>query len=148
MERSVRCLLAWMTEAEAINTLLGHLPAVGENVQTQMQTWEAARRANDARPAYCAPTPVLEDLPDELRAAGTAFSQRPDAIAAFQSLEWRVGVADLLQVLSFQRVVAEEQAIERVDGAVTMDNPQSVFSFCLPEPTGRQSLPGAIDADQ
>jgi len=148
MERSVRCLLAWMNEGEAINALLGRLPGLGEDVQTQRATWEAARDANNARPAFRPPTAVFEELPPELRAAGAAFSQRPDAIAAFQSMEWSVGMADLHEVLSFQRIVAEEQSMERVDAAIRPDDLGSIFSFCLPDPVGRESLPGTVDADQ
>jgi len=148
MDRSVRCLLAWMTEAEAVNTLLGHLPVMGENVQPQRETWEAARNANNARMPYPAPALVLEDLPEELETRGVAFTQRPDVVAAFQSMDWRVGMADLRQILSFQRVVAEEQAIERVDAAIRADDLQCIFSFCLPDPVGRENLPGTIDADQ
>jgi hypothetical protein len=148
MDRSVRCLLAWMTEAEALTALLGHLPAPGENVEAQKEKWEAARRANGARPAFHPPATVLEDLPEELRARGAAFSQRPDVVAAFQSMDWRVGMADLRQVLSFQRVVVEEQAMERVDAGARVDDPQSIFSFCLPDPTGLEALQGAMDPDQ
>ena len=148
MDRSVRCLLAWMTEAEAVNTLLGRLPAMGENTDAQREIWEAARNANNERPAFRAPTPVLGVLPEELRARGTTFSQRPDVIAAFQSMAWSGGMADLNQTLSYQRIVVEEQAMERVDAAVRANNPQSVFSFCLPDPVGPEALKGAIDPDQ
>jgi len=121
MERSVRCLLAWMNEGEAINALLGRLPGLGEDVQTQRATWEAARDANNARPAFRPPTAVFEELPPELRAAGAAFSQRPDAIAAFQSMEWSVGMADLHEVLSFQRIVAEEQCFGDLPAETTAE---------------------------
>lgn len=138
MDRSVRCLLAWMTEAEAVNTLLGRLPAMGENTDAQREIWEAARNANNERPAFRAPTPVLGVLPEELRARGTTFSQRPDVIAAFQSMAWSGGMADLNQTLSYQRIVVEEQAMERVDAAVRANNPQIVFSFCLPNPSDQR----------
>jgi hypothetical protein len=148
MDRAVRCLLAWMPETEALNILSGHIPAPGENVQTQRETWESARNANNIRPIFHAPAAVSEDLPEELRARGAAFSQRPDVIAAFQSMEWRVGMADLSQVLSYQKVVVEEDAIARVDAAIQAHDLQGVFSFCLPDPAGPEALQGAMDADQ
>jgi hypothetical protein len=90
-----------MTEVDALNTLLGHLPTPGADVQQQKEAWEAARNANNARPAFRAPDSVPSDLPEELRERGAAFRQRPDVLAAFQSMDWSVGMADLLQVLSF-----------------------------------------------
>jgi hypothetical protein len=63
-------------------------------------------------------------------------------------MEWRIGMADLRQVLSFQKIVVEEQAMERVDATVRADDVQSIFSFCLPEPVGREGLQGAMDPDQ
>jgi len=148
MDRSVRCLLAWMTEAEAVTALIGHLPVMGENVQAQKTLWEAARDANNARPAFRAPTPTLGDLPEELRERGVAFTQRPDVAASFQGIEWRVGMADLSQILSYQKIVAEEQAVERADVAVQANDPQTLFSFCLPDPIGPAALPGTMDPDQ
>ncbi len=148
MDRSVRCLLAWMTEAEAINTLLGHLPAAGENALVQRQVWESARNANNARPPFRSARPALQEMPEELRDRGAAFSQRPDVAAAFQSMEWRVGLADLTEVLSYQKVVVEERAIERVDASVRPGDLQSIFSFCLPDPVGPEALQGAMDHDQ
>ncbi len=147
MDRSIRCLLAWMPEGEALNTLLGHLAVPGENTQAQRETWETARKANNARPAFQAPAAVLEDLPEELRERGAAFSQRPDVIGAFQSMDWKVGMADLSRVLSYQKVVVEEHAMERVDAAIQANELQSIFSFCLPDPVGPEALQGAM-ADQ
>jgi hypothetical protein len=148
MERSVRCLLAWMSEAEAINNLLGHIPAPGEDSGPQRTIWASASDAKDGRDAYQMPTPTLADVPAELAERNAAFAQRPDVVAAFQGMDWRIGVADLSQVLSFQKVVVEEQALERVDAGVDVHDLASIFSFCLPDPAGETNLPGALDHDQ
>lgn len=148
MERSIRCLIAWMTEVEAVSILLGHLPAMGEDTLPQRKIWETARNANNARQPFRDPTPTLESLPDELRERGAEFSQRSDVIATFQSMEWSVGMADLTKVLSYQRVVVEERVMERVDDVVRKDDLQSIFSFCLPDPVGPAALQGSMDADQ
>jgi len=148
MERLVRCLLAWTNEQEAIPTLIGHIPGQGEQIEAQRNLWQTARNAKDARERYEMATPTLAPLPPELSQRSDFFTQRPDVIAAFQGLDWSVGLADLNQVLSFQKIVVKEQALERVDAEVKAHDLQSVFSFCLPDPSESVNLPGAIDHDQ
>ena len=147
MERQVRVLLAWLDRAEAISMLLGHVPGPNDDIAAQVATWEAARNAMLASEPYTRPTPVLEEVPPELSERAQAFRQRPDVVSVFQNLEWTVGIVDLRTLLSFQKVVVEEQAVERVSGA-SADDLNALFSLCLPEPGGNVTLNAIIDHDQ
>jgi hypothetical protein len=64
-----------------------------------------------------------------------------------QGLDWMLGMADLREVLSFQKLVVQEQAMERAN-SVNIEDPVSLFSFCLPETTSATMLTGSIDQDQ
>lgn len=147
MDRRVRCLVAWLEQNEAITTLLGHLPGPTENTSAQQQVWEAARRVLEGRGAFGLPTPTLAEFPPELLGRGNAFRQRPDVMATFPGLDWTVGIADLNDVLSLQKIVVEEEATDRAS-AVIADDPPSLFSFCLPDPAEGVNLSGTIDPDQ
>ncbi len=147
MERQVRWLLAWLQENDAIAKLLGHIPAPNEETREQRERWQAARMALQARPPYSSPTPSLGELPPELREQGDAFRQRPDVLAAFQPHDWSLGMVNLEEVLSFQKVVVEEQAIERANAVSTADL-QNLFKFCLPDVSEGVNLAGALDQNQ
>lgn len=147
MDRRVRSLIAWLDQNEAITKLLGHIPGPAEDTAAQKQVWEAARRALKGRAAFRLPTPVLTELPLELSERGNAFRQRPDVIATFLGLDWTVGIVDLKDVLSFQKVIVEEEATERAN-AVIVDDLQSLFSFCLPDPAEGIEISGTMDPDQ
>jgi hypothetical protein len=54
---------------------------------------------------------------------------------------------NLREVLSFQKSVVEEQAIERANAVATNDL-QSLFEFCLPAVSEAVKLPGALDHNQ
>ncbi len=147
MERQVRWLLAWLEENDGVANLLGHIPAPDEETNEQRERWQAARRALHVRPPMSPPTPTLGELPPELREQGNAFRQRPDVIAAFQPHDWSLGMVNLREVLSFQKVVVEEHAIERAKAVAAADL-SSLFKFCLPDASEGVNLPGALDQDQ
>jgi hypothetical protein len=147
VDRRIRSLIAWVDQNEAVTTLLGHLPGPAEDTSGQKQVWEVARRALEGRAAFRLPTPNLTELPPELLQRGNAFRLRPDVIATFPGLDWTVGIVDLKDVLSFQKIVIEEEATERAN-AVIADDLQSLFSFCLPDPAEGIGLSGTMDPDQ
>ncbi len=147
MDRRVRSLTAWLEQNEAITTLLGHIPGPAEDTSAQKQVWEAARQVLEGRAAFRLPTPALMELPPELLERGNAFRQRPDVIATFPGLDWTVGIVDLNDVLSFQKIVVEEEVTQRA-GAVIVGDLQSLFSFCLPDPAEAVNLSGTMDPDQ
>jgi hypothetical protein len=120
-----------------------HLPNPDQNINPQLDRWNAARERVRAREEYNLQTPTLEPLPQELQARGHAFLQRADVAASFVNWDVSVGMADLRKILSFQKVVTGE-AVERV-AKIDRRDPQALFSFCLPEPTEAIQLPMALD---
>ena len=144
--QQVRALLAWMDKDEAVQLQLGmRIPAPGEDTAVQVARWEAARQQMQARAEYAEPTPALEPLPAELQERGQALMQRPEIVAAFQGHAWTVGIADLRQLLSYQKSVSSD-AVERaaaLDGA----DWQALFSFCLPVEGGPLPMPATVDPD-
>jgi hypothetical protein len=144
--RRVRFLFGWMPRDEAINTFLGRVQAPAGNIADYAAQWEAAHQALQARGAFQLPAPVLREVPRELMDRANAFRARPDVISAFQALDWTVGIADLEHVLSFQKTVSEEHALDRVAG-VEAEDMAGLFSVCLPDPVGPVNLDCAVDAD-
>src|SRR5690242_8333665 len=121
MQQQIRCLLAWLPQMEAAHTLLGHLPNPGESTTQQQQLWEAAHAALQQRAPFAEEVPTLGPIPPEVQAQADSFSQRPDVAAFFQGMDWTVGYADLNSVLSFQKVVVQEQAVERANAVLVED---------------------------
>lgn len=139
--------LAWLPQGEAIANLLGHIPGPNEEIATHVAAWDAARSSRQTREPYRLLTPSLEELPAPLTEIGKHFKQRPDVISSFQNLDWTIGLVNLENVLSFQKIVVEDQAVERVAGA-SADDARTLFSLCLPEPPGPVRLPAIVDPHQ
>ena len=91
-------------------------------------------------------TPTLQELPPELTDRANAFRARPDVLAALQGLDWTLGIADLEHVLSFQKTVVEDHALDHVAGAEANDF-AGLFPICLPDPAGPINIECAVDAD-
>jgi hypothetical protein len=144
--RQIRFLQAWMPREEAIATSLGRGQLPADDVAQCATRWEAAQEALQGRTPFDLAVPQLEDLPPGFAERAQAFRQRADVLAAFQGLDWTLGVADLERVLSFQKIVVEDHAIDRV-ADVEAEDIQSLFSVCLPDPAAPASLECAVDAD-
>ncbi len=147
MEQQIRALLAWLPEQEDIVTIRGHIPGPTEDTNPQKEIWRNARRAVDERGVYVGEAPQLDPIPAQMQARADAFRLRADVNGALQGLDWTLGVANLNSVLSFQKFVVQEHATDRANAVVTND-PESLFSFCLPDQAEDTHLPGAIDQDQ
>ncbi len=144
--RNIRFLLPWLPRDEAVATFLGRAPIPADNVGEYAARWEAASQVLQAREAFHIAAPRLEDLPGELTERANAFRQRADVLAAFQGLDWTLGIADLNSVLSYQKTVAEDHALDRVSG-IERDDLQALFSVCLPDPAAAMNLELAVDPD-
>ena len=143
MEQQSKWLLAWMNEEEAIPALLGHPPTPDEDTAKSRRVWHDSRAALMRRAPYRQPTPVLSNLPGKLEKQATKFRQRPDVIADLDGQDYRIGIVDLSKVLSLQRVV-EENALQRAQQVIPHD-PNSLFSFCLPQPGLGARVSGTLD---
>jgi len=147
MDRQMRMLVPWLHDGDAITNLLGHIPGPGEDVSKHKALVDNARASLLARAPYSLQTPALVDFPPDLQEQSALFCQRPEVVTAMQGLDWTLGLANLTQVLSFQKMVAEEQAVERAN-SVDISNPRNLFSFCLPESGSEITLSGSLDHDQ
>ena len=111
----------------------------------QIQRWTSARQRVQARADYNLQTPTLEPLPEELRARGEALLRRPDVIGAFASYNLSVGMANLQNVLSFQKNILAD-GVERVS-KVNLSDPQALFATCLPDAVEPFQISGVLDND-
>jgi hypothetical protein len=144
--RQIRFLLGWMPRDEAIGTFLGRAQMPNDDVTEFAERWNAAHQALERRELYNLPVPALQEIPPELEQRANAFRTRPDVLAALQGLNWALGIADLEHVLSFQKTVTEEHALDRVAG-VDPDDLAGLFTLSLPDPAGPTNLEFAADAD-
>jgi hypothetical protein len=144
MEHSSRCLLAWMNENDAVPVLLGREPRPDDDVARLRRAWREARAALMRRAPYRPSTLLLSKPPGKWKKQAAEFQQRPDVIAAFHGMNWTVGMVDLRTIISFQWVVADEDAAQRAQ-TVVPDDPDSLFSFCLPAPGEGVTVAGTID---
>jgi hypothetical protein len=147
MQQQMRWLIAWMNEPEALSSLLGHVPGPDENINEVRALWQAAKMALQMRAPYQQPAPVLLDLPLELHEEIAEFQKSPDVAAVLHGLDWQIGFVDLNNVLSFQKAVAEEDAVGRANDTEIGDL-KNLFSFCLPTLKNSVALAGSLDHDQ
>ncbi|MGB2602089.1 MAG: hypothetical protein WBC78_00750 [Candidatus Sulfotelmatobacter sp.] len=147
MEQQVRWLLAWMNEIEATLALLGRERAPREDIAMPRRIWQEAMAALMRRPPYRRSTPVLSKLPGSLKDRAASFQRRPDVIAALHVLDWKLGIVDLRDVLSYQWNVADLEALKGAE-AVDPKDPDTLFSFCLPEPGNQMNAAARIDPDR
>jgi hypothetical protein len=147
MEQQIRWLLAWMNETQATLALLGREPAPGKDTTARRQTLQEAKAALMQRPPYRRPTPKLSKLPASLRRRAASFQRRADVVAALHALDWDLGIVDLGDLLSYQWNVADQDALEKVE-SVDLEDPDALFSFCLPEPDNQMNVAGRIDQDR
>jgi hypothetical protein len=96
------------------------------------------------RAPYRQSTPLPSKLPSKWKKKAAEFQERPDVIAAFHGMNWTVGMVDLRTVMSFQWFVSGQDAVQRALN-VLADDPDSLFSFCLPAPGREVTVGGTID---
>ena len=67
------------------------------------------------RPPYRRSTPALSKLPGSLKHRAASFQCRPDVIAALHALDWKLGIVDLRDLLSYQWNVADLDALKKAE---------------------------------
>lgn len=85
------------------------------------------------RSPYSLSRPMIGELPDALAEKAAGFLQRQDVQQTFQALQWHLGIANLEQVLSFQKLVVLDEVDRRVAGAHQEDW-NRLWAICLPDP--------------
>ena len=145
MRQTGRALIGYYGKAEALAVLRGTVgPEEPDGRLTEQ--WERMRRAVSMRQRFAAADPT-EQPPAEIADALAAVQQRTDVQSSFTGLAWRVAVVDLNKpILSFQKVIRTEEAMDRVKSA-QQDDWESLVNICLP-PGQETQLVGAFDPTQ
>lgn len=126
--RSGRALLGFMSEAEAQQFLASQ--AV-DQLHEIRETWEAARAAHDALPAFDGVPPTLADLPDEV-------AHELAEVAATELFKQHFGhTSPDFKLVEIDRLVAFQQFVDTdfSDAAKTALGSSTVLDqvrFCLP----------------
>jgi len=147
MEEQSKWLLAWLNEDKAIVALLGPASVPGEELGHLRRKWQEAKAALMRRHPYRQTTRTLSPFQGKLKERATAYQQRPDVVHALQGLDWGIGNVDLRWLLSFRWSVIEQDAVKRAE-VIAPNDPDSLFSFCLPEYGQGLRVASRIDADR
>jgi hypothetical protein len=135
MQQPIKVLLPWLNRDEAVISLLGRVPNQNEDISQHVERWEQSRTALNARPMFVA-SDVVEAIPQDLEQRVAELQARPDIQQISAELNCQVGIVNLDNVISFQKVIAPEAADARV-ARVNQADWNSLFGECLPQ--GSQS---------
>jgi hypothetical protein len=132
MNRTARALLGYYKREEALAALKGgELLMPGDAVEPLEAKWKRIRQAVDARPPIQVVDPIVKTPPDVVALLESA-QRREDLRAGFGPLSWSVALVDLSKpILSFQKVIAVEDATDRVKNA-NPDDLSGLLDICLP----------------
>jgi hypothetical protein len=119
--RNARSLLAWLTDAEAIQVVLGRPALPTDDLASIEAKINAARATRSIRPPWRQLDPFATGDPKSLE----ALKNRSDLQATFASVPWRPAYVDLRRVLAIQKTVSLAGQAQRVKG-------QSLIDLCLP----------------
>ena len=140
LRREARALIGWMSESEAIVSLLGRNPLPGEDLS------ELRRRHRQYRET-ASQLPDGEDADPLIEVAGERLDEirsRPEVAANFPGLDWRPAMVDLRHVRSFQKIIFTDGLDERLKDARSEDG---LFELCIPRKQPRHPLGAFTDSD-
>jgi len=140
LRREARALIGWMSEPEAIVSLLGRNPQPGEDLT------ELRRRHRKFRDA-AAKLVNGEDLDPIVVDSGRRLDEirtRPEIAANFPGLNWRPAVIDLRRVHSFQKIIFTDGLDERLKDARSDDG---LYELCIPRKQPTHPLGAFTDPD-
>jgi hypothetical protein len=140
LRRKARALIGWMSEPEAINTLLGRSALPNEDLSPLRRRHREARTAMTKLEIKQPGEPVISDIGprlDEIRS-------RPEVAANFPGLNWRPAIVDLRRVCSFQKIIFTDGLEERLQDA---KNDDGLYELCLPRQQPSHPLGAFTDPD-
>lgn len=140
LHRSARALIAWMSEPEAVVSLLGRNPLPGEDLAAYRRKHAQARAAVGNLEAQSFTDPLVSDSGDQFNEIRT----RPEIAANFPGLVWRPAIVDLRRVLTFQKVIFTDGLEERLREA---RSEAGLYELCLPRQQPRHPAGAFTDAD-
>ncbi len=140
LHRKARALIGWMSEPEAITSLLGRNAKPNEDLNPLRKTHAEARNAVSRLETREPENPVIADSGprlDEIRS-------RPEVAANFPGMDWRPAIVDLRRVLSFQKIIFTDGLEERLKDSKSEDG---LYELCIPRTQPTHPLGAFSDAD-
>ena len=140
LHRPARALLGWMSEPEAITSLLGRNSVPTDDLPSLRKRHASSRAAVSRLAVKQLEDPVMSDSGrrlDEIRS-------RPEVAANFPGMNWRPAIVDLRLVLSFQKIIFTDGLDERLKAAATEEG---LYELCVPRTQPSHPLGAFTDAD-
>jgi hypothetical protein len=125
--RPARSIIGWLSDQEAVHTLLGRSPLPSDDLPPLHGTIAMCRKTVQSRRPYRPEDPVLRKRPAYLK----AIANRPEIAATFAGLPWQPAMVDLRKILSFQKLVHIDALADRVGGAA--GSQEQLRELCIPE---------------
>jgi hypothetical protein len=140
LHRKARALIGWMSEPEAITTLLGRTALANEDLSGLRKRHAEAQLAVSRLDIRQPEDPVMSDSDPLL----TEIRSRPEVAANFQGMDWRPAMVDLRRVLTFQKIIFTDGLDERLRDS---KSPDGLFELCLPRTQPTHPLGAFTDPD-
>lgn len=140
LHRPARALIGWMTELEAITSLLGRNPIPTDELGSLRERHGAARAEVSALAIRAPQDPVISAEGPQL----DEIARRPEVAANFPGMDWKPALVDLRKVLSFQKVIFTDGLHDRLKAAATVDG---LYELCLPRQQPSHPLGAFTDPD-
>jgi hypothetical protein len=140
LHRKARALIGWMSEPEAIVSLLGRNALPSEDLTALRKRHADARTAASNLEIRESENPVVTDSGGQL----DEIRSRPEVAANFPGLNWRPAIVDLRRVLSFQKIIFTDGLDERLKDS---KSPDGLYELCLPRTQPVHPLGAFTDAD-
>ncbi len=138
--RKARALIGWMSEPEALNSLLGRNALPNEDLSLLRKRHSEARAAMSRLEIKKPEDPVISDSGPRL----DAVRSRPEVAANFPGLNWRPAIVDLRTVCSFQKLIFTDGLEERLKNS---NNEDGLYELCLPREQPAHPLGAFTDPD-
>jgi hypothetical protein len=140
LHRPGRALVGWMSEPEAVTSLLGRNPVPTDDLPGLRKQHSSFRTAVSRLALRQLENPVISDTGERL----DEIRLRPEVAANFPGMNWRPAIVDLRRVLTFQKIIYTDGLEERLKMARTENG---LYEICLPRTQPSHPLGAFTDAD-
>lgn len=123
-----RALVAYMSDQEKHNILIGQSPLLGEELAKLEKTIAQYNAARMARPKYTPITPIITESGPLL----DRITSRIDVTTMFNAtgMRWHPAMIDLRKILAFQPIVRVDDLDDRI--GIALNDPDALLELCFP----------------